>query len=75
MDDMRSLNPEELDNISGGLIVEDGHQLWVVRQDGTVYAPAPDRNTAVKYANQINVSTTILTRDEYKARFHRDLVW
>ena len=76
MEDMRSLNTEELGNISSGYVVEGAqNQYWIVRQDGSVIAPVPDRNKAVEFASQLSVSTTILTLEEYKAKFGRELVW
>ena len=53
----------------------DGKQIWLVRQDGSVIGPAPTVESAKEFAKGFNVSPTVITKEEYKARFGRDLVW
>ena len=73
----KTLTPAEMEKISGGLVVSDkaNNKYWVVREDGTVIGPAPDETYAKDYAKAFGVSQTILTMEDYKKRFGRDLVW
>lgn len=73
----KSLSLEEMKKISGGLVVNDkeNNKYWVVREDGTVIGPAPDETHAKDYAKAFSVSQTIITLEDYKKRFGRDLVW
>ena len=74
-----SRNPsfEELDKVMGGVIVDDGdgEKFWLIRQDGTVIAPTTGQDKALEMAHSFNISTEILTKEEYQARFGRELVW
>lgn len=70
------LNPEELEKVSGGLVVDDGKgQYWIVRQDGSVIAPTTDKENAVSFAKAFNTAQDIITLEEYKKKFGRDLSW
>ncbi len=69
------LSDLHLEDVSGGVIVEDGNRFWLVRQDGTVIAPAPSREKALEFAKGFSISTEILTREGYLKRFGRELVW
>ena len=71
------MSQEEMDQINGGVIVDDGdgEKFWLVRQDGTVIAPTPGMQKAIEMAHTFNISTEVLTKEEYKKRFGRDLVW
>ena len=73
----KELNMEEMEKVSGGYVVDEGtgSKYWVVRQDGSVIAPAPSLEKAIDFAKAFNVSTTVLTRAEYKERFGRELEW
>ena len=73
---MEKLTLDDLAKASGGVIVDEGNgKFWVVRQDGTVYAPAPSPEKAIEYAKTLSISTEVLTKDQYKKRFGRDLQW
>lgn len=74
---IRSLNPRELEDVSGGFVVNDPEEnkFWIVRQDGSVIGPAPSRENAVEFAKAFNTSPEVITREEYKMKFGRDLVW
>lgn len=74
---MTELNPEIMKTANGGLVVNDPEQnkFWIIRQNGTVIAPAPSEELAVEFAKQFGTSPTVITMEEYKARFGRDLVW
>ena len=63
--------------VSGGVVVADeDEKIWyIVRQDGTVIGPAPSEDKAIEFAKTMNVSTELLTKEEYKTRFGRELVW
>ena len=71
------LTPEQLENISGGMIVDngDGKKFWLVRQNGTVISPVPGLENAVEFAKAYGESTRVVTQEEYKKLFGRDLVW
>ena len=75
-DQFEKITLDDLAKATGGVIVDEGNgKFWVVRQDGTVYAPAPSLEKALEYARTLSISTEILTKDQYKKRFGRDLVW
>lgn len=73
----KELSMEEMEKGTGGLVVwdETKEKYWVVAQDGTVLGPAPDEKSAVSFANTFNTSPMIITMEEYKKHFGRDLVW
>ena len=77
MENKSALNLEELENVSGGVIVDDGDgkKFWLVRQDGTVISPVPSREQAIDFAKAYNSSTQIMTREEYARHFGRELRW
>lgn len=74
---MIGLTSEQLGQIGGGYVVwdEKNNKYWIVREDGTVVAPAPDEEHAVRFAKVFNTSPEVLSMAEYKQRFGRDLVW
>ena len=72
---LHELTPEELGNATGAAIVADGDKYWLVRQDGTVVAPAPSQAKAIEFAKTLSISTEILTKEEYAKRFARELRW
>ena len=71
------LSLEEMKGVSGGLVVSDEKEkkYWVVREDGTVIGPAPDEANAADFAKAFGLSQRVITLEEYKKRFGRDLVW
>ena len=71
------LTMEEMEKISGGLVVNDeiNKRCWLVREDGTVIGPAPDEVSAADFAKAFSLSQRAITPEEYKTRFGRDLVW
>lgn len=73
----KELSYSKLEQVIGGLIVEDSsdNKLWLIRQDGTVYAPAPTLEKALEFARTLSLSTEVITREEYVKRFGRELVW
>ena len=77
MENKSALNLEELENVSGGVIVDDGDgkKFWLVRQDGTVISPVPSGEQAIDFAKAYNISTQIMTREEYARHFGRELRW
>ena len=74
---MKELNDQLAEEISGGVIVDDGDgkKFWLVRQDGTVISPVPGKEKAVDFAKAYNISQQIMTREEYARRFGRELAW
>lgn len=73
----KELSQGEPDQVRGGLIVKenDDSKFWLIRQDGTVYAPAPNLEKALEFARTLSLSTEVITREEYVKRFGRELVW
>ncbi|MCR5687907.1 MAG: hypothetical protein K6G58_07805 [Lachnospiraceae bacterium] len=71
------LTPEELEQVSGGYVIKDEkmNKYGVLRQDGTLLAPAPTLDKAVEYVKSFHVSPQVMTPEEYKDRFGRDLKW
>ena len=74
---IEKLNDQMAEEISGGVIVDDGDgkKFWLVRQDGTVISPVPSKEKAVDFAKAYNISQQIMTREEYARRFGRELAW
>ena len=74
---MKELELEDLEKVTGGWVVDDPEEnkFWVIRQNGTVIAPAPTREQAIEVARQFNTSPTVITKEEYKAKYGRELEW
>jgi hypothetical protein len=74
---MSELNLNEMEKVSGGLVVDDPekNKFWIIRPNGTVIAPAPTKELAIEFAKQFGTSPTVIDMKEYKAKFGRDLVW
>ena len=79
---MRELDLNEMKKVSGGAVVVEempgdpnATKYWIVRQDGTVYAPSPSLEQAIECAKQLNLSQQVLTKEQYREMFGRDLVW
>ena len=77
MDNAREINFDEMKKVSGGYVVNDeaNNKYWIVRQDGSVIAPAPSVEQAQEFAKEFQTSPTVMTMEEYKKHFGRDLVW
>ena len=77
MMDAKTMNDQELEAVSGGVIVDDGDgkKFWLVRQDGTVISPVPGREKAIEFAKAYNISTQIMTKEEYARHYGRELAW
>lgn len=77
MENKKSLFDEELTEVSGGMIVDDGDgkKYWLVRQNGTVISPVPGLEKAEEFAKAYGESTRVVSKEEYKNLFGRDLVW
>ncbi|MCR5269381.1 MAG: bacteriocin [Lachnospiraceae bacterium] len=80
LNDMKALNElteEQLQQISGGYVVADevNKKYYIVRQDGSVIAPAPSAEKAAEFAKAYNVSKTVMTTEEYKKHFGREFEW
>ncbi len=67
---------EELDAVSGGLLVDEGNgkQYWLVRRDGSVIAPVPVEKGA-EFAKAYGLSDKVVTKEEYRKIFGRELRW
>ena len=76
-EEMKKLTEQEVEIVSGGVIVDDGNgqKFWLVRQDGTVISPVPSREKAVEFAQAYHISTQIMTKEEYARHFGRELAW
>lgn len=77
MKELKELTEEQLEQINGGYVVEDREQnmCYLVRQDGSVIAPAPSVKKAAEFAKAYSVSATVMTTEEYKKHFGRDFEW
>lgn len=77
MSSIKELNWEEMEQASGGYVVDGGtgSKFWIVMQDGTVKGYAPTKAQAQDFARAFGASTTILTPAQYKAKFGHDLKW
>ena len=77
MKNRQAMPLEELEKVTGGVIVDDGdgQKFWLIRQDGTVIAPTFGNDKAMEMAHTFNISPEILTKEEYKKRFGRELEW
>lgn len=75
--EMKILENSELEQVSGGFVVVDDEndKVWLVRRNGTVISPVPDTQRGVEFAKAYGESTKIMTKEEYKRFFGRDLVW
>ena len=73
----KELSQSELEQVRGGLIVKDNNEskYWLIRQDGTVFAPAPSLEKAKEFAKTLSLSTEVITKEEYVKRFGREFVW
>ena len=70
------LNPEELGGVAGGLIVDVGalYDYRIVDDTtGEVLDRWWKRSDAERYATEHQVSTEIITLEEYKKRFGKEL--
>ena len=74
---MQELNMEQLEQVTGGLVMQDSdeNKFWIVRQDGTIIAPAPSADDAVSFAKAFSTSPTMITKEDYRRMFGRDPVW
>ena len=77
MENKKSLFDGDLSAVSGGMIVDDGDgkKYWLVRQNGTVISPVPGLEKAEEFAKAYGESTRVVSKEEYKNLFGRDLVW
>ena len=77
MNNAKEINLNEMEKVSGGYVVNDetNNKYWIVRQDGSVIAPAPSLEKAQEFAKEFQTSPSVMTMDEYKKNFGRDLVW
>ena len=77
MSDLKKLSIEELEKVTGGDIVNDvaNKRYWLVKQSGEVLGWAPTEESAIVDAKQFGTSTKILTMDEYKSKYGRELKW
>ena len=71
------ISPEDLEKVTGGCVVYDPDEdkYWLVRQDGTVIAPVPTQEKAVEFAKAFSTSPDVITMEEYRNKYGRDLVW
>ena len=70
------LNPEELGGVAGGLIVDPGNFFdYRIVDDttGEVLDKCWNKKNAERYAADHQVSREIITLEEYKKRFGKDL--
>ena len=72
MDKNKIINGEQLEQISGGFLVEDAanKKFWVARPDGTLL-PAPTKEKAEEIAKQYSVSTDVMSAEAYKEKYGR----
>lgn len=77
MSGMDEMKLEDLESVSGGDVVKsaDEKQFWIIRHDGTVAGTAPTKELAIQFAKQLNTSPEIITKEQYKKKYGRELVW
>ena len=73
----KELSLDEMEAVTGGFVVNDPveNKFWVIRQNGTVIAPASSQEDAIQFAKAFSTSPTVITKEEYVARYGRELVW
>ena len=73
---MKELFDEYMEDVSGGALVVDDerHEYWLVRRDGSVIAPVPMEKGA-EFAKAFGTSDEVMTKDEYRRKFGRELKW
>lgn len=71
------LNDESMKKVSGGLIVDDGDgkRFWLVRQNGTVISPVDGIEDAKEFIKAFGESVRVISREEYKSIYGRELIW
>ncbi len=74
---MEEIRMDQMKDAAGGYVVADEkkNQYFIVRQDGTVVGPAPSKAAAQEFAKTFGESATVLTKEEYKRKFGKELVW
>lgn len=74
---IEEMNEEDLGNVTGGLIVDegDGKTFWLVRQNGTVISPVPGLKKAQDFIKAYGEDTRVISKEEYRKIYGRDLVW
>ncbi len=74
---MVNLSLDDVQLVTGGYVIEDKktNKYWLVRQNGTVISLAPSKEKALEFIKAFNESATIMSLEEYKEHFGRDLVW
>lgn len=77
MEEIRELSMEDMAQISGGYVVDNGtgNKYWIVLQDGTVKGYAPTEAQAKEFVKAFGASTEIMTLAGYKKKFGHDLKW
>ena len=77
MNTAREINLNEMEKVNAGYVVNDAanNKFWIVRQDGSVIAPAPSLEKAQEFAKEFQTSPSVMTMEEYKKHFGRELVW
>ena len=73
----KELSPEQLNEIYGGIVVSDreNNKYYMVKQDGSVIAPAPSEEKAQEFIKFYNMSPSIMTLEEYEEHFGREFKW
>ena len=76
-DNKMELSPEQLEEINGGIVVSDreNNKFYMVKQDGSVIGPAPSEEKAQEFIKSYNLSTTVMTLEEYEQHFGRKFEW
>ena len=64
-----SLSPADLSELD-----EERHEYWLVRRDGSVIAPVPMEKGA-EFAKAFGTSDEVMTKEEYRKKFGRELKW
>lgn len=73
---MKEMIDEYMDEVSGGILVMDEgrNEYWLVRRDGSVIAPVPLEKGA-EFAKAFGTSDRVVTKEEYRRIFGRELQW
>lgn len=73
MAEFEELTPEELENVSGGIVVKDGDVYMLLSDDGKLLKPGSlDVNKAKAMARQLGWSDEVVSPKEFVKRFGRE---
>ena len=65
MNNTKEISLSEMEKVNGGYVVNDeaNSKYWIVRQDGSVIAPAPSLEKAQEFAKDFQTSPSVMTME------------